>query len=145
MVVSKAGSLRYETWKGMTHKDDLKEHLLVDLHELLVPLINIGGLLAGVVVIVGRRGGVVPVVLAPLDHFPEDRVVDIGNGNRLSGQSLLAQIVNQVLDEHRALGNHAVCKESVSQPVRRRRGVSQKSLVGETYQLRSWCPHCWSA
>jgi hypothetical protein len=38
-------------------EDDLEEHLLVDLHELLVPLFNVRGLLAGVGVIVlgGRR------------------------------------------------------------------------------------------
>jgi hypothetical protein len=38
-------------------EDDLEEHLLVDLHELLVPLFNVGGLLAGVGVVVlgGRR------------------------------------------------------------------------------------------
>jgi len=50
-------------------KDDLEEHLLVDLHELLVPLLNVGGLLAGVGVVVlgGRR--VVLVLRAPLEDL----------------------------------------------------------------------------
>jgi hypothetical protein len=29
----------------MTYKDDLKQHLLVDLHEFLVPLVDVGRLL----------------------------------------------------------------------------------------------------
>lgn len=34
--------------KGITYQDDLEEHLLIDLHELLVPLIDVGGFLARV-------------------------------------------------------------------------------------------------
>jgi hypothetical protein len=52
-------------------EDDLEEHLLVDLHKLLVPFFNVGRLLAGVGVIVlgGRR--VVLVLGAPLEHLLE--------------------------------------------------------------------------
>lgn len=60
-----------------TYKDDLEEHLLVDLHELLVPLIDVGGLLAGVgVVILGCRG-VAAVMGAPLDDLLHDGFVDL--------------------------------------------------------------------
>ena len=53
-------------------EDDLEEHLLVDLHELLVPLFDVGGLLArvGVVILGGRR--VVLVLGAPLEDLLED-------------------------------------------------------------------------
>jgi hypothetical protein len=48
-------------------QDDLEQYLLVDLHELLVPLLDVCGLLArvGVIVLGGRR--VVPVLRAPLE------------------------------------------------------------------------------
>lgn len=59
-----------------TYQDDLKEHLLVDLHELLIPLFNIGGL-ASVVVVIGGALGVVLVVLAPLDDLLQDGLVDL--------------------------------------------------------------------
>ncbi len=50
---------------------------MIDLHKLLVPLLNIGGLLArvGVIVIGGSR--VVLVVLAPLDNLLQDGLVDL--------------------------------------------------------------------
>ncbi len=38
-------------------EDDLEEHLLVDLHELLVPLLDVGRLLAAVGVVVVGGGG----------------------------------------------------------------------------------------
>jgi hypothetical protein len=61
----------------MTYQDDLEEHLLVDLHELLVPLVDICALLARVRVIVlgGRR--VILVVVAPLDNLLHDSLVDL--------------------------------------------------------------------
>lgn len=61
----------------MTYKDDLKEHLLVDLHELLVPLLNVGRLLAGLGVLVLLRGRVLLVVVAPLDDLAQDRLRDL--------------------------------------------------------------------
>jgi len=38
-------------------EDDLEKHLLVDLHELLVPILNVGGLLARVGIVVGVGAG----------------------------------------------------------------------------------------
>lgn len=52
---------------------------MVDLHELLVPLFDIGGLLAGVGVVVRGGGGVVFVVLAPFDYLFKDGFVDLGS------------------------------------------------------------------
>lgn len=52
----------------MAYQNNLEEHLLVDLHELLIPLIDVCGLATVVVVITGG-GGVVLVVVAPLDDF----------------------------------------------------------------------------
>jgi len=60
----------------VTYQDHLKEHLLINLHELLVPLINISGL-ATVVIVVPGGGGVVLVVIAPLNNFLEDGLVDL--------------------------------------------------------------------
>ena len=59
-------------------EDDFEEHLLVDLHELLVPLFNVGGLLAGVGVVIlgGRR--VVLVLGAPLKDLLEDVLGNLG-------------------------------------------------------------------
>jgi hypothetical protein len=61
----------------LTHKDDLKQHLLIDLHELLIPLVDIGGFLAHIVVVIvgGWRIGL--VIGAPLDDFLEDGFVDL--------------------------------------------------------------------
>jgi hypothetical protein len=61
----------------MTYENDLEEHLLVDLHELLVPLLDIGGLLAGIGVIVSGGWWVILVVFTPLDDLLEDLVIDL--------------------------------------------------------------------
>lgn len=58
-------------------EDDLEEHLLVDLHVLLVPLVDVGGLLAGVGVVVIARWWVGLVVLAPLEDLLQDGIVDL--------------------------------------------------------------------
>lgn len=58
-------------------EDDLEEHLLVDLHELLVPLLNVGGLLAGVGIVVLGGSGVVLVLGAPLEHLLENVLGDL--------------------------------------------------------------------
>jgi len=60
-----------------THKDDLEQHLLVNLHELLVPLLNVGGLLAGIGVIIDSGWGVVLMMFAPLDNLLQDRLIDL--------------------------------------------------------------------
>ena len=59
----------------VTHEDDLEQHLLVDLHELLVPLLDISGFLAGVRVVIGGGEGVILVVLTPLDDLLQDRLI----------------------------------------------------------------------
>jgi hypothetical protein len=92
-----------------THEDNLEEHLLVDLHELLVPLVDVGRLLPVIIVVVGRLGRVVAVVLAPFDHLAQHRVVDVRDGDGAVGNRVVAQILDQVLDEHGPLGNHAIC------------------------------------
>lgn len=109
-----------------TYKDDLEEHLLVDLHELLVPLIDVGGLLARIGVVIGRCGRVTLVVLAPIDHFVQHSLVDLARGSEHCagskgvddahigdwdgiGHSLLSNIFHHVLDEDRALRNVTVC------------------------------------
>lgn len=60
-----------------THQDDLEEHLLINLHELLVPFLDVGRLLAGVGVVVLGWLRVVLVVLTPFDNLLEDRFVDL--------------------------------------------------------------------
>lgn len=62
----------------MTYKDDLEEHLLVDGHVLLVPILDVGGLLARIGVVVGGGDWVVAVVVAPLEDLPKDGLVDLG-------------------------------------------------------------------
>lgn len=57
-------------------QDNLKQHLLIDLHELLVPLIDVGGLTTRVIVVTGA-GGVALVVLAPLNDLPQDSFIDL--------------------------------------------------------------------
>lgn len=71
------GKVRGGWKKAGTNENDLEEHLLVDLHELLVPLVNVGGLAAGVDVIVAGAWGVALVVLTPLDDFLENGFVDL--------------------------------------------------------------------
>jgi hypothetical protein len=61
----------------VTYKDDLEEHLLVNLHVLLVPLLNVGGLLARIGVVISGGDWVVLVVLAPFHDLLEDRLVDL--------------------------------------------------------------------
>lgn len=58
-------------------EDDLEEHLLVDLHELLVPVFDISSLFTRVCVIVLGGGRVVLVVGAPLEDLPKDRFGDL--------------------------------------------------------------------
>lgn len=63
---------------GRTYEDDLEQHLLIDLHELLVPLLDVSSLLAAIGVIVLGSGGVVLVMLAPLNDLLEDLFIDLG-------------------------------------------------------------------
>lgn len=50
-------------------QDDLEEHLLVDRDELGVPLADVGGLLANIIVRVLHRHGLPAVVFAVLQHL----------------------------------------------------------------------------
>jgi hypothetical protein len=59
-----------------TYQDDLEQHLLINLHELLVPLVDIGGLAAGIIVVMGARR-VVLMVVAPLNNLVQDRRINL--------------------------------------------------------------------
>lgn len=57
-------------------QNDFEQHLLVNLHELLVPLIDICGLAARVIIVTGAWG-VALVVSAPLENLLQDCLVDL--------------------------------------------------------------------
>lgn len=63
--------------RGGAYKDNLKQHLLVDLHELLIPLLDIRGLLARVRLLIGGLDGIVAVMIAPLDDLLENGLVNL--------------------------------------------------------------------
>lgn len=67
----------------ITYENDLEEHLLIDLHELLVPLIDIGSLLAGIGIVIIGSDWIVLVMLAPLDNLAEDWLVDLKEETKL--------------------------------------------------------------
>lgn len=73
---------------GETYKNDLEEHFLVHLHELLVPLLNVGGLLAGVGLVVLGLGGVVSVVLTPLDDLSKNGLVNLRSSESATSETL---------------------------------------------------------
>ena len=52
---------------------------MVNLHEFLVPFLDVSGLLARVGIIVLGGLGIVLVVLAPFDDLLQDRLVDLGS------------------------------------------------------------------
>lgn len=56
----------------VAYQDDLKEHLLVNLHKLLIPLLDICGLFAGVGIIVNGGRWIILVVLAPFNDLLKD-------------------------------------------------------------------------
>lgn len=115
----------------MTYEDNLKEHFLVNLHELLIPLFNICRLLAGVGLVVLLLDGVVAVVLAPFDNFAEDSFVDLGRllaavERVMEGRlvthvgdgdgvvlldTVVTNVLEHVLDKHGALSYDTVCKK----------------------------------
>lgn len=80
------------------YQDNFEEHLLVHLHELLVPFFDICGLPARVRLVIVGRWWVKLVVIAPFDDFLEHSSVDVGNGNGI-GHAFLAEITDHVLDE----------------------------------------------
>jgi hypothetical protein len=61
----------------MTHKDNLEEHLLVHLHELLVPLIDVGGLLTRIGIVIAGRNGVGLMMVAPFNDLAKNSIVDL--------------------------------------------------------------------
>ena len=82
---------------------------MIDLHELLVPLVDISRLLASIRLVVGRLGGVVAVVVAPLDDLAQNGLIHVGNGNGVGlADGVIADILEHVLDEHGALDNGTV-------------------------------------
>jgi hypothetical protein len=118
---------KYSDFKGkFTYEDNLKQHLLINLHKLLVPLIDIGGL-AAVVVVVAGGWGVILVVLAPFDNLLQDGLINlhrvsvlelnfetavgthVGDGNSLAG---ITQILKHVLDEDGPLSGGALYLKS---------------------------------
>ena len=74
-VLSSTGAEDCGGWGA--YENDLEKHLLVHLHELLIPLLDFGGLFPRVRLIVVSGGRVVAVVLAPLDDLAEDRFRDV--------------------------------------------------------------------
>lgn len=82
-----------KTWQifdWQTYQNNLKQHLLVNLHELLVPLVNLCGA-AAVVVVLASALGIVLVVSAPFNDLLQDGFVDVGNGDRLFGFAQIFQ------------------------------------------------------
>lgn len=75
--MSALSSTGAEVAGGGAYEYDLEEHLLVHLHELLIPLLDFCSLLAGVrFVVVGGRG-VVAVVLTPLNDLAENGLCNV--------------------------------------------------------------------
>lgn len=92
-----------------TYKDNLEEHFLIDLHELLIPLVDIGGLLTVLGVLVVGLGGIVSMVLAPFEDLPKHGLGDVGNGNGSRRNHILAEIRDQILDQARSACDSAIC------------------------------------
>lgn len=72
---------------------------MVNLHELLIPLLDVCGLLAAVVLVIGGLGGVVAVVLAPLNDLAQNGLVDVRDGDGTAGENAVTKILNHVADE----------------------------------------------
>jgi len=88
-------------------EDNFEEHFLVDSHEFLVPILDVGRLLARIGLVIGSSRRIGLVMLAPLENLLEDGFIDIRDGDGLSSRSL-GQIFEQVLDEDAALSNLAL-------------------------------------
>ena len=90
----------------MTYQDDLEKHFLVDLHEFLVPLVDVSRLLARVGVVVGRSRRVGAVVGAPLNDLTKDGLVDVGNGDGV-GHGLVTNVFDHVFNQNRTFSDLA--------------------------------------
>ena len=53
----------------LTYKDDFEKHFLVDLHEFLIPFIDICGLFAGVGIILSGCRRIALVMSAPFNDL----------------------------------------------------------------------------
>jgi len=94
-------------WLGTrTHENDLKKHLLVDLHEFLVPLVDVCCLLPAITLFLCRLDGVTTVLLAPLYDLAQHRIVDVRDWNRRVAK--VTQVIHQILDQHRPLGDNTI-------------------------------------
>ena len=82
----------------MTYQDDFEEHFLVDLHEFLVPLINVRSLLTGVGLVLVRGWWIVLVVSTPFNDLLENGRIDVRNWDSF-GNTLLSKIANHVFDQ----------------------------------------------
>lgn len=60
-----------------THENDLEQHFLVHLHEFLIPLVDVGRLLARIRIVVSGSRRVPLMVSAPLNDLLQDRLVDL--------------------------------------------------------------------
>ena len=63
--------------RAQAHEDDLEQHLLVDLHELLVPIVDIGRFLARVGIVIVGRWGIGSMVDTPFDDLVEHHFVHL--------------------------------------------------------------------
>lgn len=80
------------------YQNDLEQHFLIDLHELLIPLLNLCSLLARVGIVLIGGGRVMLVMMAPFNDFLQDGSIDVGNGNGFF-HGFFTKIGDHVLDE----------------------------------------------
>ena len=76
-IVKSTSSTTVWKWQRWSYKYNLEKHLLVHLHKSLIPLVDVGGFLAGIRVIIIRIRCVTFVMSTPLDHFFEDDLIDL--------------------------------------------------------------------
>ena len=96
-------------------EDDLEEHLLIDIHELLIPLLDLGGLAAGVGFVAVGDGFVVLVVFAPLNDLAQDRLVDVWDGDIFGGGAFGTEVVKHVFDQKGSFGGDTGCEDCISE------------------------------
>jgi len=83
-------------------KNYFEQHFLVNLHELLIPFVDIGRLLPAIGVIVGLSRGITLVMLAPLDNLLQNVFIDVRNRYSLS---YFTNILKHVLDQNGTLSH----------------------------------------
>lgn len=71
-----------QTEGGDPYKNDLEEHFLVNLHELLIPFIDICRFLAAVRIIIGCCRGIALVVFTPLDNLFQNRLIHLSQSQQ---------------------------------------------------------------